>query len=203
MKRTHLLFSIIVTVAALLTVGLTSVLAADTVPSYEILSVDAGNDCNNGIVWIHNYTNHVGSGSVYGWIGRDGVGGEGSWGMVDFSLIPAGPDVDQINIPGSYPENTIFYIELTTYSEANQGGDPTFKSKIYFNCTTGEQIGDVTNTTYAHLTRLEVPVAGPVFVHPLDEVAIIAVNPNPQLQHGLLLPAVQSAPQIQSRQLGG
>ena len=201
MNRRHSqLFSVIVT-TALMAFGLTTVFAADVVPSYEILSVDASNDCNNGIVWVDSFINHTGEGSVFGWIGRDGVGGEGSFGIADLSYLPAGSNLDQINIPGSFPENTIFYIALSTYEHANQEGDRTFFSKIYFNCTTGEQIGDVYNNANPDARlNIEVPVAGPVFVHPLDEVAIIAINPNPQVQRGLLLPAVQ--PQVRG-QAGG
>lgn len=195
MKRTHVLFSVIVSVTALLTSGLTAVLAAPTVPSWEILSVDAENTCQNGIVWFNSDVNHVGHGSVFGWVGRDGVGNEASWGLVDFSLIPSGPQVNQFNIPGTYADNTIFYFELVTYSEANQGGQATYKSRIYFNCTTGEQVGPVQNTVYVNLRRIDVPVVGPAFEHPGDIVS------NPGLLHQLDLP--QYNPEQLTRQLGG
>lgn len=185
MKRTHFLSSVIVIVAILLTAGLTSVMAATTVPSWEILSIDADNDCQNGIVWIYSHVNHNGTGSVHGWIGREGVGNEASYGLVDFSLIPSGPYVSQINIPGSFPDNTIFYIDFTTYAQANNGGNATFRSKISFNCTTGEQVGPVENTSYINLQRIDVPNAGPAFEHPGDIVTLrpeLLLQPQLQLQ---------------------
>ena len=190
MNRSRTLIPVLLlTLAAMLTFGLTAALASDVVPSFELTAVAATNTCHAGHPQFHYLLNQNGYGSIEGFIGRDGVGAEGSYGWANFNGETNGPGSDSFGIPGVYPENTVFYFEVSTYSGENGTGDRTFYSKIYFNCTTGEQVGRVINQAYPDGIRRPTLtiVDGPAFEHPLD-IRSVDISVNPQID---LLPAVQ------------
>lgn len=174
---------LLLTLVALLVSGLTSVLASDVKPSFELTSVSAANTCVGGIAHFGYFLNHNGVGSVEGRIGRVGGNVTGSYGWYTFANSPVGSGFTQTGYPEAYADNTILYLELSTYSGTNGEGHRTFYSRIEFNCTTGEQVGRIINTAYPDgMPRPTFDlVDGPAFEHPLDIVSfdpgILVVRP--------------------------
>jgi hypothetical protein len=168
---------LLLTLVALLVSGLTSVLAANVNPSFELTSVSAANSCVGGIAHFGYTLNHNGVGSVDGRIGRVGGNVTGSYGWYTFAGSPVGNGFTQTGYPEAYADNTILYLEVSTYSGDGSSGDRTFYSRIEFNCTTGEQVGRILNQAYPDgMPRPNLDIVdGPAFEHPLD---IASVNPN-------------------------